>query len=59
MDRDSIERKYTQVWGHEAHVLLYRISGNRSAYSVTDHNGHWVSLSHRWAPGGLLFEEVA
>jgi hypothetical protein len=51
------ESRYSAAWGTAAHVVPYRISGNRYVYAVTDHDGHWVPLHRTWIGGSLVLSE--
>ena len=40
----EIEAKATEAWGEQAYVIPYRVAGHRTAYNLTDHGEHWLSL---------------
>jgi hypothetical protein len=54
----QVEAKMTEAWGRQAHVVPYRLAGNRYSYLVTDHREHWLPLLKSWVGGRQVFEPV-
>jgi hypothetical protein len=54
----QVEAKATEAWGTQASVIPYRISGNRTAYAVTDHGDHWLPLNTPWNGDGQVLEPI-
>lgn len=56
MTAEEITAYYSNMWNGPADLVLGRIAGNRSAYHVSDGNGNWAAVDHRWTGNGLEFQ---